>query len=117
MLKLQSNDFRRQGIVITDSLVQPDGEGCFKIFVENHSLESVYLDQKETIGVLESVTPIPSKMIPTVMDLQWRNSEKEENILLCNVQPRVNTLLKDIPVNWSGLASSETAELELLIKE
>ena len=29
----------------------------------------------------------------------------------------MDTLLKDIPVNWSELSSSETAELELLIKE
>lgn len=117
MLKPRNTHLQEQGIVITNSLIQPDEEGCFKIFIENHSLDSVYLDQEQIVGALELVTPVPSEMIPETKDLQLGRGEKEDSISLYNVQPRVDTLVKEIPINWEGLGSSEATELQLLIKE
>ena len=53
MLKPGNWNLLEQGVVITNSLVQPDRDGCFKIFVENRGFSSVYLDQEQVIGDLE----------------------------------------------------------------
>ena len=37
--------------------------------------------------------------------------------ILCNVQPKVDTLIKEIPINWERLGSSDSAEFQLLIEE
>lgn len=47
MLKPWNNSLIEQ-----DSLVQPNEKGCFKILVENHGFDSVYLDQEQIIGAL-----------------------------------------------------------------
>ena len=99
MLIPRRNTLLEEGIVVTNSLVQSDPEGCFKIIMENHSLNSVHLSRGQDVGVLELVTLIPMEGISSVQDLQLRADGTEESVLLCNVQPRVDTLIKEIPIN------------------
>ena len=103
--------------MVTNSLVQSDPEGCFKIIMENYSLNSVHLSWGQDVGVLELVTFIPVEGISSVQDLQLRADGTEESVLLCNVQPRVDTLIKEIPIYWERLGSSDGAKLQLLIEE
>ena len=56
MLTLRNSILLEEGTVLTNSLVQPDQKGCFKIIMKNHSLNSVYLKQEWIVGALESVT-------------------------------------------------------------
>ena len=84
--------------------------GNFKI-IENHSLNSVHLRQKQFVGILELVILIPLKKISKVWGLQLDASRTEESILLYSVQPRVNTLVEEMPINWEQLGSSVGAEL------
>jgi len=52
----------------------------------------VYLYHEQIDETLELVMLIPSEMILRVTDLQLEASEKENSVLLCNVQPRVDTV-------------------------
>ena len=69
MLIPRNSNLLEERIVITNSLVKLDQEGYFKIMMENHSLNSVYLKQEQIVGALESVTQIPVEEISEVQDL------------------------------------------------
>ena len=112
----RNSSLLQEGIVITNSLVQPDQEECLKIIMENHSLNSVYLKQEQIVGALESVIQIPVEEISRVQDLQLGAGGKEESIQLYSEQPRAGGLMEEIPISWEQLRSSGGAELQLLIK-
>ena len=64
MLIPRRNTLLEEGIVVTNSLIHSDPEGCFKIIMENYSLNSVHLSRGQEVGVLKLVTLIP-----------WRESQ------------------------------------------
>jgi len=37
--------------------------------------------------------------------------------MLCNMQPRVETLLQSVPINWQNLDETDTVQLQSLIQE
>ena len=88
------------------------------MFQDNHGKSQLeLLSRGQDVGVLELVTLIPLEGISSVQDLQLGPDGTEESVQLCNVQPRVDTLIKEIPINWGQLGSSDGAELQLLIEE
>ena len=97
MLIPRRSTLLEDGIVVTNSLIQSDPEGCFQIITENHSLNSVHLSQEQIVGVLKFVTLIPLEEISRVQNFQLGAGRTEESVLLCNVQPRVDAFIKKYP--------------------
>ena len=81
MLIPRRNTLLEEGIVVTNLLIHSDPEGCFKIIMENYSLNSVHLSRGQEVGVLELVTLIPLERISSGQDLQLGADGIEESVL------------------------------------
>ena len=56
MLIPRRNTLLEERIVVNNSLIQSDPEWCFKIMMENYSLNTVHLGREEIVGTLDLVS-------------------------------------------------------------
>jgi len=45
-------------------------------------------------------------------DEQFESVSNDEDIILCHMQPRVESLLQTVPVNWQSLGESEATVID-----
>ena len=48
-------------MMISNSVVQPYSDGCFKVLIENHGMCPVHLEATSVVGSLSSITEITSE--------------------------------------------------------
>jgi len=67
----------------------------------------VHLEGADVVGSLSSVTEVPSVNLPGDCGISNLRSvsDNEVDVTLCNVKPRVKTLLRSVPINWQRLSS------------
>jgi len=60
----------------------------------------VHLEATQFVGLLSSVTQVPSEKLPKIWNEQFEPvSDGKVDAILCNMQPRVETLLQSVPIN------------------
>jgi len=99
---LECGEFQDQEseVLVSTSLVQPR---CFKVLIENHGMCPVNLEANHVMGVLASAFPVPMEKVLGLWDEQFESVSNDGDIMLCHMQPRVESLLQTVPVNWQSL--------------
>ncbi len=71
-------NLKKRGLRIAESLLEPDGEHCVRIPIENVSCESVYLESRVLLGQIEPVTVVTE---PEAAIKQMTGEEEPECIV------------------------------------
>ena len=102
-------------MIVSTSIVHPNSDGYFKVLIENHGVCPVHLEAAHVVGSLLSVT---SENLPGLWDRQFEPvSDDKIDVTLCNLQPRVESLLQSVSVDWQSLDEADAVQLQSLIKD
>ena len=105
-------------VIVSTSVVQPNSDGYFKVLIENHGVCPVHLEAAHVVGSLSSVTEVPNENLPGLWDRQFEPvCDDKVDVTLCNLQPRVESLLQSVSVDWQSLDEADAVQLQSLIKD
>ena len=100
------------------SIVQPNSDGYFKVLIENCSVCPVHLEAAHVVGSLSSVTEVPSENLPGLWDRKFDPvSNDKVDVTLCNLKPRIESLLQSVPVHWQSFYEADAVQLQSQIKD
>ena len=105
-------------VIVSTSIVHPNSDEYFKVLIKNHGVCPVHLEAAHVVESLSSVTEVPSENLPGLWDRQFEPvSDDKVDVTLCNLQPRVESLLQFVSVDWQSLDEADAVQLQSLIKD